>query len=419
MERGPVWRVLLALSLLDMSSGAPGGSEGPGASGWVYEVNMEQVSFDKAVEGCSGGGGLAELPSQQEVSEVLLRLEDKLRGAADAQSFWVGLRRTRGQCVIPHLPLRGFSWRSDGGHHWAGPERWWEEPEQTCIVRCAALKAQANGTGLGRWGLLSRPCRGPHAFICQRARRHADPPLTSPVGTEPAPARTATASSTPTPTTHSTSILTPTTRPGPGPGPDTKPEPTPKPEAEPRPPPGAEQDPKPESKPHQPGPGPPPATVPGTKPCPMPNLPWARSLRPEPGDPGLLTLECWSGAQPQVHCSDGRWEYLGSPLDPAVVCPVSRSTAPPPPPPPPPPPSPSEAGQVEVQEGGWAGLMVPVLVAVALLVLLVVLVAVAVWCCLVRRSKDRAVRKAEKMAMENKEAGGKDSMETTNEKERR
>ncbi|CAL8298338.1 unnamed protein product [Arctogadus glacialis] len=401
MERGPVWRVLLALSLLDMSSGAPGGSEGPGGgSGWVYEVNMEQVSFDKAVEGCSGGGGLAELPSRQEVSEVLLRLGDKLRGSADAQTFWVGLRRTRGQCVIPHLPLRGFSWRSDGGQQWAGPARWWEEPEETCIVRCAALKAQANGTGLGRWGLQSRPCGRPHAFICQRARGHADPPpLTSPVGTEPAPARTTAASSTPTPTTtttHSTSSLTPTTRPGSGP--DTKPEPTPKPEAEPRPPPGAEQDPKPESKPDPPGPGPPPppAKVPGgTKPCPMPKLTWARSLRPEPGDPGLLTLECWSGAQPRVHCADGRWEYLGSALDPAVVCPV------------------------EVQEGGWAGLMVPVLVAVALLVLLVALVAVAVWCCLARRSKDRAVRKAEKMAMENKEAGGKDSMETTNEKERR
>ena len=206
MERGPVWRVLLALSLLDMSSGAPGGSEGPGAPGWVYEVHMEQVSFDKAVEGCSGGGGLAELPSQQEVSEVLLRLEDKLRGSADAQTFWVGLRKTKGECVIPHLSLRGFSWRSDGGHHWAGPGRWWEEPEETCIVRCAALKAQANGTGLGRWGLLSRPCGRPHTFICQRARGHADPPLTSPVGTEPAPARTTTASATPTPTLAATPV---------------------------------------------------------------------------------------------------------------------------------------------------------------------------------------------------------------------
>ena len=56
--------------------------------------------------------------------------------------------------------------------------------------------------------------------------------------------------------------------------------------------------------------------------------------------------------------------------------------------------------------------MVPVLVAVAVLVVLVVvvLVVVVVRCCLVRRSKDRAVRKAEKMAMENKEAGGKGSV---------
>uniref|UniRef100_UPI0037E7A94D C-type lectin domain family 14 member A n=1 Tax=Semicossyphus pulcher TaxID=241346 RepID=UPI0037E7A94D len=68
----------------------------------------------------------------------------------------------------------------------------------------------------------------------------------------------------------------------------------------------------------------------------------------------------------------------------------------------------------KVDDGLLSGILIPVLIAVAAFVVLVVVVAVTVKCYLMRRSKKRAMRKAEKMAMKSKE--DKDSFQAANEK---
>ncbi|KAJ3613292.1 hypothetical protein NHX12_019542 [Muraenolepis orangiensis] len=366
MDRGPVRRILLGLWVLGVSLGQPGGSDE------VYNVDKRKVSFDMAEKECSRGGHLAELSTDQEANGVLQQVEFELgwggfHGAStDPQAFWVGLRKTKAQCVDPHLPLRGFRWLSDGGEGWAGAERWWAEPQQTCTTGlCVALQAQANTSRLTRWGLLAKTCKLDLPFICKRPR-------------EP--------KSTKTPLVITTPNLTPSAL---------TPTPTPGPEPEAKPKPQAEEELGPE-------------LGLGSKPCPKPHIPVNRWLVM---DSKQITVTCWSGAVLILKCFDGRWKMNGSVLDPDTICSESQPMSPPP-----------TGDSNVVEEGTWASLMVPVLVAVAVLVLLVVVVVVVVVvvrCCLVRRSKDRAVRKAEKMAMENKEAGSKDSMETTNEKERR
>lgn len=62
-------------------------------------------------------------------------------------------------------------------------------------------------------------------------------------------------------------------------------------------------------------------------------------------------------------------------------------------------------------DGALSGVLIWVLIAVGALLVLVVLVAVTVKCCLMRRSKKRAMRKAEKMAMKSK-----DDKDSVNEK---
>ncbi|KAJ3612815.1 hypothetical protein NHX12_019073 [Muraenolepis orangiensis] len=285
MDRGPVRRILLGLWVLGVSLGQPRGSDE------VYNVYKREVSFDMAEKECSMEGRLAEFSTDQEANGVLRQVEDELGfhwRSTDPLAFWVGLMKTKDQCVVPHLPLRGFRWLSDGGEGCAWGW-WWEEPQQSCTTDlCIALQAQ---------------------------------------------------------------------------------------------------------------------------PCPNPNIPVARWLVM---DSNQITVVCWSGTKLILKCFDGRWKMNGSVLDPDTICSESQPMSPTPHC------CPHIAGDSNVvEEDTWASLMVPVLVAVAVLVLLVVVVVVVVRCCLVRRSKDRAMRKAEKMAMENKEAGSKDSMETTNEKERR
>jgi len=387
MEHSVAWRVLLGLWVLGMRSA---GSRG--ASPQVYEVHMEQVNFDKAVEGCSGGGRLAELSTRQEASEVFRQAVAALEGSGP-RAFWVGLRKTKEKCIVPHLPLRGFRWLSDGSERWEGGPRtegglWWEEPDETCTTsRCASLSIRRHGSGPPRWGLLAKACSPNLSFICQRPLAHTDPPLTGPPTGEPELPTT-------TPwlavlaTRDTTTARTPTIPTLPDTTHTSKPRPGPEAPAEPETPvePGT---------PAEPGATGDPAAVPETTSCPTPSIPKSRFLVQE--SVGLLTVVCWSGDEFRLNCSDGRWELDGAAV-PDTVCPTGS-------------PSPPPAGETDA----WAGLMVPVLVAVAVLVVLVVLVVVGVVgvrCCLARRSKDRAVRKAEKMALKNA-AGGKDSMETT------
>lgn len=188
--------------------------------------------------------------------------------------------------------------------------------------------------------------------------------------------------------------------------------------------------------------------------CQHPHIPSARSLILDPDNSSRILVECWSSVQLELRCL-GRpavWRLMDdSPANFTTIC------------------DPCEDGFqkdtsgncVDVDEcgGGGApcrhtclntagsyrcvcsdengkhrdedspvctdtavtgdssslsGILIPVLVAVSALVVLVVLVAVTVKCSLMRRSKRRAIKKAEKMAMKSKD--DKDSFQSANEK---
>ncbi|AWP15941.1 putative complement component C1q receptor-like [Scophthalmus maximus] len=178
--------------------------------------------------------------------------------------------------------------------------------------------------------------------------------------------------------------------------------------------------------------------------CKRPFVLGARYLRPDPDNSSRLQVECWSTVQLELHCR-GRpaaWHLLDDSLanftsvcqlcsdgftkDVSANCvdidecsgaPCRRTCV-------------NTEGSFRCvcsdengkqhDEGSAAcsltvtvddaGVLVPVLVAVAVLVVLVVVVAVTVKCCLIRRTKRRAVKKkSEKMAM-------KDSFATANER---
>ncbi|XP_071380349.1 C-type lectin domain family 14 member A [Centroberyx affinis] len=391
-----------------------------------YVVRSEPLGFDRALEECSVGGTfLAELRTEREASDVRKLVSASLSGSRRGVAFWVGLRKANDRCVVPELPLRGFGWTESGDRR-AERAVWRVEPPHTCTTtRCAALEGDFDGSEVRSWGFVSRPCKTRYPFICELRDRQAGEQESM----QPLPEETETGSRT-----------------------ETTPEPEPEPETTPEPEP--ETTPEPE---------------PGRCGGYIPNIPGARSLTPDPAG-GSLRVECWSGLLLELRCSGSPalWRLNGSADAACVACgdgferhasgtcvdvdecrrsapcrrdcvntegsylcvcydrrgtrhaegseacleggdgdpSPNRSLASPPPPPP----GPTDGGAL-------SGVLIPALIAVMALVVLVVLVLAAVKCCMMRRSKKRAMRKAEKMAMRSKEAAGKDSMETTNEKE--
>lgn len=404
-----------------------------------YTVHHTQVTFDRAMEECSPGV-LTTLTTKQEVADILELVSKSLSPLSHNEfTFWVGLRKVKNECVVPTLPLRGFKWMEDGGEE-SQVSRWTEEPKQTCTtVRCAALKVEFEGSTVTRWGLIPVTCKTSYQFICKLRDRLAGqtPQPPKPAISEPEPATSEPRTATPEP--H---------KPEPRPA-KQNPEPTTlKPElSTQRVVPETDLKPGPELQ----GPDPGSEPAPGLDSCQNPLIPGARSLSLNGDNSSRIQVECWSTIRLELHCS-GRptvWRLLDdSPANFSTVC------------------QPCEDGFrkdasgncVDIDEcsGGRApcrhtclntegsyrcvcsdengkhqdesspvcrdmrkdgdngllsGIIIPVLVAIAALVVLVVVVAVTVKCCLMRRSRKRVMKKAEKMAMRSK-----DSSETADEK---
>uniref|UniRef100_A0A3Q3G0E2 C-type lectin domain-containing protein n=1 Tax=Labrus bergylta TaxID=56723 RepID=A0A3Q3G0E2_9LABR len=132
-----------------------------------YTVHPQQISFEHAMKVCSPGV-LTTLSTQQEVSEVLQHVSNKLLNLNQNKfTFWVGLRSLKNECVVPSLPLRGFKWIQDGSQK-SEVIHWREEPKHTCTsLRCAALQGEFDGTTVTRWGLIPVTCRNSYQFICK------------------------------------------------------------------------------------------------------------------------------------------------------------------------------------------------------------------------------------------------------------
>lgn len=372
-----------------------------------YSLQQNRLTFDQAAAACSPGL-LPSLATTRELDQVLALISSSALPPVHAQfTFWVGLRKAKNECMVPVLPLRGFKWTADGSEEME-VSRWAEEPQHTCTtLRCAALKAQVQGSTVAGWGLVPASCKTRNPFICQHKESQTLRPPTptvphlNPTSAEPEP----TTQTPPSPTSDPLHPGTPGGRPASDP-PDSHS--------------GSQQD------------G-------GSGSCRRPGHSGVRSLILDPKDPGRIQVECWNAAvlvevrcsgQPLlwrlrdgsvanfssvcVPCEDGfhkgpsgtcedvdecqsgapcRSGCLNTPGSYRCVC-TGRD------------------GHVLSQDpstctdaagGATAGLLVPVLVAVAALVVLLVLVAVTIKCCLMRRSKRRAEKKAEKMSMDGRE----------------
>ncbi|XP_008294899.1 C-type lectin domain family 14 member A [Stegastes partitus] len=398
-----------------------------------YVLHSTRGTFDDAMQRCSPGV-LTTLATNQEVDDILKLVSNSVP-LQDDFTFWLGLRKAKNECVVPAQPLRGFRWTADGSEE-SQVSRWAEEPVLTCTgVRCAALKGQFDGSTTS-WGLIPVKCKNEYPFICKlkggltegspEGEQATVNPEPEPVTTEPKPAATEPSKPATPKTRPATSEHVPT---------------TPEPEL-------PTEEPEPELVP---GPGPDPMS----DACLHPIIPGTRSLSLDPDNSSRVQVECWSTVRLDLFCS-GRpalWRTLdGSPANFSTVClqcshgfhkdaagrcmdvdecadptrtPCKHTCL-------------NTEGSyrcvcsdadgkqhdegsltcqdlVMVEDGGaLSGILVPVLIAVAALVVLVVVVAVTVKCCLMRRSKKRAIKAAEKMAMKSKQQ--KDAFQTANEK---
>lgn len=419
-----------------------------------YTIYSQQVSFDQAMRHCSPGV-LTTISTQQEVSEILQEISISLPALLQNNfTFWVGLRKVKHECVVPSLPLRGFRWTHDGSQD-SQVSSWAVEPQFTCTsVRCAALKGEFDGTAVTGWGLIADSCKSSYQFICKLSKKNTEDRETTDKPSKPGQEQTllepelfTTALPEPA-TSEPLTPAAPTTK-----KPDPRPE-TPKPEPEPEPstrPKVGLNYPYPGSEPQ--GPDPDPAK--GKDSCEHPKttqFPGIRSFILDPGNSSWIKAECWYSVVVELHCLGypAVWRLLDdSPANFSTVC------------------LPCESGfqkntlgdcldidecsvgtpcrhnclntegsyrcvcsdengehhnedsdacrdSATGDQGFLSGILVPVLIAVAAFVVLLVVVGVTVKCCLMRRSKKRAMEKAEKMAMKSKE--DKDSFQTANEK---
>lgn len=406
-----------------------------------YTVHHTQVSFDQAMKACSPGV-ITSLATQHEVANVLELISKSVSFPTQNEfTFWVGLRKVKNECVVSTLPLRGFKWTEDGSEE-SQVIRWKEEPKPTCTtVRCAAIRGQLNGLTVTGWGLIPVSCKNSYHFICkQRDTPTRTYPL-KPVTSEPEPAAPETKPAVPksnpatsepklatpepklvTPEPHKAELTPQTQKPG-----RTAPQPD-LPAQEPEP----DHELKLNTGPELTGPDPDPGSVPVLRSdlCQHPHISTARSIILDPDNSSRIQVECWS-VRLELRCMGhpAVWRLLDdSPANFTTIC------------------DPCEEGFqkdtsgncVDIDEcsgGGGScrhtcrntvgsyscvcsdqngkhhdedlpgctdtvvtdnsllsGILIPVLVAVASLVVLVVLVAVIVKCCLMRRSKKRAMK---------------------------
>ncbi|NXH16838.1 C1QR1 protein, partial [Bucco capensis] len=161
---------LLLLVLVELGSSKED-AEVVCAGNACYTFHRAELSWNAAQERCqNNGGNLAPVRSPGEAEQ----LRELLAAAGWPGPAWIGLSLSRGRCVQPQEPLRGFIWVAGGepGNYSA----WLSEPAVTCLSsRCVSLRLdELSGTS----GWADRPCRSPlTAFLCKFSFRGMCGPL--------------------------------------------------------------------------------------------------------------------------------------------------------------------------------------------------------------------------------------------------
>ncbi|KAM9655500.1 complement component C1q receptor isoform 1-T1 [Morphnus guianensis] len=163
---------LLLLLLLLLARGSGGEDAEVVCAGTAcYTLHRAELGWSAAQERCRhNGGNLAPVRSPDEAQ----RLRELMAAAGWPGPAWIGLSLSRGQCIQPQEPLRGFTWAAGGepGNYSA----WLSEPAVTCVIsRCVSLRP-AGPSGTAGWA--DRPCRALlTAFLCKFSFRGMCGPL--------------------------------------------------------------------------------------------------------------------------------------------------------------------------------------------------------------------------------------------------
>lgn len=152
-----MWTGLYLVSVLNMAFGSPEAS---------YSIHLNKLSFEGAQNHCKPGGFLTSLTSVAEIAEIQKAIWKK--NNKTATSFWIGLKKKKGECVVQNKPLKGFRWTAAGSEY-SHDIKWKEDPMMTCTdERCGLLWVEYSDSETKNSGLGDAACKQKNAFICQR-----------------------------------------------------------------------------------------------------------------------------------------------------------------------------------------------------------------------------------------------------------
>ncbi|KAK7152663.1 hypothetical protein R3I93_010777 [Phoxinus phoxinus] len=151
------WTGLYLMSFLNMACCLPESS---------YTVHLNTLSFNAAQNRCLPRNFLTNIPKEEEMAKILKTIWDK--NNKTATSFWIGLKRNKGDCFRKDLPLKGFSWTVDSSTQ-SDVKMWKKEPSDSCTdIRCGLLSVKYGETAATSNGFVDATCKQEHPFICKR-----------------------------------------------------------------------------------------------------------------------------------------------------------------------------------------------------------------------------------------------------------
>ncbi|KAJ8390773.1 hypothetical protein AAFF_G00099050 [Aldrovandia affinis] len=138
-----------------------------------YALHPEEATFEQALDTCRRDGFLTDMAVEEEAAKIISLLEDTHSNAGGTLQFWVGLRKSKLDCVLGELPLKGFTWTvSDSGL--TNVTRWWAQPAETCTsVLCGLLVVEYSGKKVTNWGWSGSSCKEKHPFICRLNKKQS------------------------------------------------------------------------------------------------------------------------------------------------------------------------------------------------------------------------------------------------------
>lgn len=132
----------------------------------LYSVHPNKLSFEEAQAFCTPGGYLANVRDAQDFDRIQKAIWDT--NNKSVTSFWIGLKRKKGQCVLKSKPLKGFHWTAEDSEDFHGIP-WKDGPFDTCTEeRCGLLSVEYGDSRTRSIGLMDLACKQKHPFICQR-----------------------------------------------------------------------------------------------------------------------------------------------------------------------------------------------------------------------------------------------------------